>query len=157
MVNDKEGLKKNIEIKIKRQFGMTLDEAKKYLKRSIERKVRRQFGLSMKEARPYEIYYALSRTMLDYIVENWYNTSKTYSEGQVKQMYYFSAEFLMGRYMGNNLMNLQIYKEISEVLSDIGIDINAIEESEMDPALGNGGLGRLAACFLDSLATLEMP
>ncbi|MBP9478625.1 MAG: glycogen/starch/alpha-glucan phosphorylase [Sebaldella sp.] len=136
---------------------MTLDEAKKYLKRSIERKVRRQFGLSMKEARPYEIYYALSRTMLDYIVENWYNTSKTYSEGQVKQMYYFSAEFLMGRYMGNNLMNLQIYKEISEVLSDIGIDINAIEESEMDPALGNGGLGRLAACFLDSLATLEMP
>ncbi len=157
MVNDKEGLKKNIEIKIKRQFGMTLDEAKKYLKRSIERKVRRQFGLSMKEARPYEIYYALSRTMLDYIVENWYNTSKTYSEGQVKQMYYFSAEFLMGRYMGNNLMNLQIYKEISEVLSDIGIDINAIEESEVDPALGNGGLGRLAACFLDSLATLEMP
>ena len=157
MDNNKEGLKNNIETKIKRQFGMTLVEAKKYLKRSIERKVRRQFGVTFKEAKPHEIYYALSRTMLDYIVEDWYNTSKTYAEGEVKQMYYFSAEFLMGRYMGNNLINLEIYREIKEVLEEIGIDINMIEDSEMDPALGNGGLGRLAACFLDSLATLGMP
>ena len=157
MDNNREGLKNNIETKIKRQFGMTLVEAKKYLKRSIERKVRRQFGVTIKEAKPHEIYYALSRTMLDYIVEDWYNTSKTYAEGEVKQMYYFSAEFLMGRYMGNNLINLEIYREIKEVLEEIGIDINMIEDSEMDPALGNGGLGRLAACFLDSLATLEMP
>ena len=149
MDNNREGLKNNIETKIKRQFGMTLVEAKKYLKRRIERKVRRQFGVTIKEAKPHEIYYALSRTMLDYIVEDWYNTSKTYAEGEVKQMYYFSAEFLMGRYMGNNLINLEIYREIKEVLEEIGIDINMIEDSEMDPALGNGGLGRLAACFLD--------
>ena len=157
MDDNREGLKNNIETKIKRQFGMTLVEAKAYLKRSIERKVRRQFGVTLKEAKPHEIYYALSRTMLDYIVEDWYNTSKTYAEGEVKQMYYFSAEFLMGRYMGNNLINLEIYRQIKEVLEEIGIDINMIEDSEMDPALGNGGLGRLAACFLDSLATLEMP
>lgn len=156
MIVDNEGIK-HTESKLKEQFGLSLDEAKEYLKISIERKIRRQFGKTIKEAEPYEIYYALSRTMLDYSIENWYNTTRKYNEKQVKQMYYFSAEFLMGRYMGNNMMNLQIYDEIREVLKDLNIDINIIEESEPDPGLGNGGLGRLAACFLDSLATLRMP
>lgn len=156
MIVDNESLK-NTESKLKQQFGLTIEEAKEYLKISIERKIRRQFGKTIKEAEPHEIYYALSRTLIDYTIENWYNTSRNYNEKQVKQMYYFSAEFLMGRYMGNNMINLQIYSEIKEVLKDLNIDINLIEESESDPGLGNGGLGRLAACFLDSLATLKMP
>ena len=148
---------KHTESRLRQQFGLSLEEAKEYLKVSIERKIRRQFGKTIKEAEPHEIYYALSRTILDYSIENWYNTTRKYNEKQVKQVYYFSAEFLMGRYMGNNLINLQIYDEIKEVLKDLDIDINIIEDSEPDPGLGNGGLGRLAACFLDSLATLKMP
>ena len=148
---------KHTESRLRQQFGLSLEEAKEYLKVSIERKIRRQFGKTIKEAEPHEIYYALSRTILDYSIESWYNTTRNYNEKQVKQVYYFSAEFLMGRYMGNNLMNLQIYEEIKEVLKDLNIDINIIEDSEPDPGLGNGGLGRLAACFLDSLATLKMP
>ena len=146
---------KHTESRLRQQFGLSLEEAKEYLKVSIERKIRRQFGKTIKEAEPHEIYYALSRTILDYSIESWYNTTRNYNEKQVKQVYYFSAEFLMGRYMGNNLMNLQIYEEIKEVLKDLNIDINIIEDSEPDPGLGNGGLGRLAACFLDSLAVIH--
>ncbi|MCP1222897.1 glycogen/starch/alpha-glucan phosphorylase [Sebaldella sp. S0638] len=156
MIVDNESLK-HTESRLRQQFGLTLEEAKEYLKVSIERKIRRQFGKTIKEAEPHEIYYALSRTILDYSIENWYNTTRKYNEKQVKQVYYFSAEFLMGRYLGNNMINLQIYDEIKEVLKDLNIDINIIEDSEPDPGLGNGGLGRLAACFLDSLATLKMP
>ncbi|MDO5088863.1 MAG: glycogen/starch/alpha-glucan phosphorylase [Leptotrichiaceae bacterium] len=127
------------------------------LKDSILRKLRRQYGKTIEEAHEYEIYYAVSRATLDYIVENWYNTKKTYAKKQVKQMYYFSAEFLMGRYLGNNLINLQINDAVRETLEELGVDINKIEDREIDAGLGNGGLGRLAACFLDSLATLELP
>ena len=130
---------------------------KSQLKKSILRKIRRQYGKTIEEAHEYEIYYAVSRATLDYIVENWYNTKKTYAKKQVKQMYYFSAEFLMGRYLGNNLINLQINESVKETLQELGVDINKVEDREMDAGLGNGGLGRLAACFLDSLATLELP
>jgi len=130
---------------------------KSQLKDSILRKLRRQYGKTIEEAHEYEIYYAVSRATLDYIVENWYNTKKTYAKKQVKQMYYFSAEFLMGRYLGNNLINLQINEAVKETLQELGVDINKVEDREMDAGLGNGGLGRLAACFLDSLATLELP
>ena len=127
------------------------------LKDSILRKLRRQYGKTLEEAHEFELYYAISRAALDYAVEKWYNTKKTYAKKQVKQMYYFSAEFLMGRFMGNNLINLQINDVIRETLNELGVDINKIEDREMDAGLGNGGLGRLAACFLDSLATLALP
>ena len=134
---------------------MKIDKAE--LKGSILRKLRRQYGKTLEEAHEFELYYAISRAALDYAVEKWYNTKKTYAKKQVKQIYYFSAEFLMGRFMGNNLINLQINDIIKETLNELGIDINKIEDREMDAGLGNGGLGRLAACFLDSLATLKLP
>ena len=134
---------------------MKIDKAE--LKNSILRKLRRQYGKTLEEAHEFELYYAISRAALDYAVEKWYNTKKTYAKKQVKQMYYFSAEFLMGRFMGNNLINLQINDVIKETLNELGVDINKIEDREMDAGLGNGGLGRLAACFLDSLATLALP
>ena len=127
------------------------------LKDSILRELRRQYGKTLEEAHEFELYNAVSKVALDYAMEKWYNTKKTYAKKQVKQMYYFSAEFLMGRFMGNNLINLQINDVIRETLNELGVDINKIEDREMDAGLGNGGLGRLAACFLDSLATLALP
>ena len=127
------------------------------LKDSILRELRRQYGKTLEEAHEFELYNAISKVALDYAMEKWYNTKKTYAKKQVKQTYYFSAEFLMGRFMGNNLINLQINDVIKETLNELGVDINKIEDREMDAGLGNGGLGRLAACFLDSLATLALP
>ena len=127
------------------------------LKDSILRELRRQYGKTLEEAHEFELYNAVSKVALDYAMEKWYNTKKTYAKKQVKQTYYFSAEFLMGRFMGNNLINLQINDVIKETLNELGVDINKIEDHEMDAGLGNGGLGRLAACFLDSLATLALP
>ena len=127
------------------------------LKDNILRELRRQYGKTLEEAHEFELYNAISKVALDYAMEKWYNTKKTYAKKQVKQMYYFSAEFLMGRFLGNNLINLQINDVIKETLNELGVDINKIEDREMDAGLGNGGLGRLAACFLDSLATLALP
>ena len=127
------------------------------LKDNILRELRRQYGKTLEEAHEFELYNAVSKVALDYAMEKWYNTKKTYAKKQVKQTYYFSAEFLMGRFMGNNLINLQINDIIKETLNELGVDINKIEDHEMDAGLGNGGLGRLAACFLDSLATLALP
>lgn len=140
---------------MKGRSEMVLDKAE--LKNSILRKLRRQYGKTMEEAHEYEIYYAVSRATLDYVVEKWYNTKKTYAKKHAKQIYYFSAEFLMGRYLGNNLINLQMNEVIKETLTELGIDINKVEDQEIDAGLGNGGLGRLAACFLDSMATLKLP
>lgn len=131
--------------------------SKEELKERILRQLRRQYSKTLEEAHEYEIYYSVARATMDIIVENWYNTKKTQTDEGVKQMYYFSAEFLMGRYMGNNLINLRMNKVMEEVLDDLGIDFNKLEDNEMDAGLGNGGLGRLAACFLDSLATLSLP
>ena len=130
---------------------------KKELKGSIIKKVRSQYGKTLEEAHEFELYNAVSRAAMDFVVEQWYNTKKTYAKKQVKQAYYFSAEFLMGRYLGNNLINLQINDAVKETLNELGVDINKIEDQESDTGLGNGGLGRLAACFLDSMATCKLP
>ena len=127
------------------------------LKASIVKELRRDFGKTLEEAHDYELYYAVSRAAMDYIVEKWYNTKKTYAVKQVKQAYYFSAEFLMGRYLGNNLINLKINEAVKETVEELGVDINKVEDQEFDTGLGNGGLGRLAACFLDSMATCKLP
>ncbi|ACZ01258.1 glycogen/starch/alpha-glucan phosphorylase [Streptobacillus moniliformis] len=130
---------------------------KKILKDKILLSLRRQYSKTLDDAKEYEIYYAVARATMDEITEHWYNTKKTRQQDQVKQMYYLSAEFLMGRYMSNNLINLRYNEVMKEVLEELGVDINKLEDYEMDAGLGNGGLGRLAACFLDSLATLGLP
>ena len=102
-----------------------------------------------------QIFQAVSYTVKDVIIDNWLATQKAYDEQDPKIVYYMSMEFLMGRALGNNLINLCAYGEVKEALEELGFDLNCIEDQEPDPALGNGGLGRLAACFLDSLATLN--
>ncbi len=111
----------------------------------------------LKDASPRDIFYSVSSAVMDYITDNWIATREQYEKKPVKQMYYLSAEFLMGRALGNNLMNLCIKEEVKKVLKELGLDYNLIENEEPDAGLGNGGLGRLAACFLDSLATLDLP
>jgi glycogen phosphorylase len=105
----------------------------------------------------HDYYMALSYTVRDRLLQRFIKTTRTYQEQNVKKVCYFSAEFLMGRYLGNNLINLGIYKELRQAAEEAGLDLDESIEQEPDPGLGNGGLGRLAACFLDSLATLEIP
>ena len=121
----------------------------------IERYLKVKHGIKLKDAKDYEIFNALSLTILEEIVDDWNETSDSYNRGRMA--YYLSAEFLMGRALGNNLMNLGLYDEVKEVLAELKIDLNRIEEIEEDAGLGNGGLGRLAACFVESAATLNMP
>ena len=121
----------------------------------IERYLKVKHGVKVKDAKDYEIFNALSLTVLEEIVDDWNDTSDAYNRGRMA--YYLSAEYLMGRALGNNLMNLGLYDEIKEVLAELKIDLNRIEEVEEDAGLGNGGLGRLAACFVESAATLNMP
>lgn len=128
---------------------------KEELRKQIEKYVKVSFGKEISEATELEVYRALGQAIMEDIAEDWYETNKLYS--QKKQAYYFSAEFLMGRALGNNLINLGVLDEVKEVLTELGIDYNKVEDAEEDSALGNGGLGRLAACFLDSLATLNLP
>lgn len=125
------------------------------LKLTIENILKIDCGKSLDTAKNYEKYNSLCKAIMGNIVDNWEETQKSYSKG--KQASYFSAEFLMGRALGNNLMNLGIYDEIKEVLKELSIDINNIEEVEEDAGLGNGGLGRLAACFMESAATRNLP
>ena len=128
---------------------------KNQLRKQIEKYLKVSFGKEISEATDFEVYRALGQAVMEEIAEDWYETNKLYS--QKKQAYYFSAEFLMGRALGNNLINLGLLDEVKEVLTELGIDYNKVEDAEEDSALGNGGLGRLAACFLDSLATLNLP
>ena len=128
---------------------------KNELKKQIEKYVKISFGKDITEANEFEIYRALGQAIIEEISEDWFETKKLYS--QKKQAFYLSAEFLMGRALGNNLINLGLLNEVKEVLTEYGIDYNKVEDEEEDSALGNGGLGRLAACFLDSLATLNLP
>ena len=127
---------------------------KETFKKSVRDNVRFLFRRTLEEATPQQIFQAVSYSVKDVIIDNWLLTQKTYEKQDPKTVYYMSMEFLMGRALGNNLLNLTAYKEVKEALDELGIDLNAIEDEEPDPALGNGGLGRLAACFLDSLATL---
>ncbi len=109
------------------------------------------------EADKQQQFQAVAYAVKDIIIDKWIATQKEYAKQDAKTVYYMSMEFLMGRALGNNMINLTVYDEIKEVLDELGVDINVIEDQEPDAALGNGGLGRLAACFLDSLATLEYP
>lgn len=121
----------------------------------IERYLKVKHGIKLKDAKDYEIFNAISLTVLEEIVDDWNDTRDAYNRGRMA--YYLSAEYLMGRALGNNLMNLGLYDEIKEVLAELKVDLNRIEEIEEDAGLGNGGLGRLAACFVESAATLNMP
>lgn len=130
---------------------------KETFKKSIIDNVKNQFRITIDEATPHQVYQAVSYAVKDVIIDEWIATQKEYEKPGVKKVYYLSMEFLMGRALGNNIINIGARKEIKEVLDEMGFDLNLIEDQEPDPALGNGGLGRLAACFLDSLATLGYP
>ena len=127
---------------------------KEMFKRSVLYNVKTLFRKDISEATKQQIFQAVSYAAKDAIMDAWIATQKEYEEKDPKTVYYMSMEFLMGRALGNNLINLTFYDEVKEVLEELGCDINVIEDEEPDAALGNGGLGRLAACFLDSLATL---
>ena len=128
---DKEGFKERVKENVKTLYRKTIDEATQQ-----------------------QLFQAVSYAVKDRIIDNWLATQKQYEMDDPKTVYYMSMEFLMGRALGNNLINLCAYKEVKEALDEMGFDLNVIEDQEPDAALGNGGLGRLAACFLDSLATL---
>ncbi len=130
---------------------------KELFKRSVLYNVRTLYRKTLEEATPQQIFQAVSYAIKDQIVENWMDTQKTYEEEDPKMVYYMSMEFLMGRALGNNMINMQAYDIVKEALEELNLDINLVEDQEPDAALGNGGLGRLAACFLDSLATLGYP
>ena len=127
---------------------------KKQFKKEVESNVKNLFRKTVDEANPQQLFQAVSYAVKDVIIDDWLASQKVYEEEDPKMVYYMSMEFLMGRALGNNLINMTAYTEVKEALDEMGIDLNAIEDQEPDPALGNGGLGRLAACFLDSLATL---
>ena len=124
-------------------------------KKEVEANVKILYRKSLKEATKQQIFQAVSYAIKDTIIDNWIATQEAYDEQDPKIVYYMSMEFLMGRALGNNLINLQAYEGVKEALEELGLDLNVIEDQEPDAALGNGGLGRLAACFLDSLATLN--
>ena len=128
---------------------------KDIIKQSMEKYIKIKYGIGIEKATEGEIFSALSSALMETIIDDWNNTSEAYSKE--KNAYYISAEFLMGRALGNNLVSLGLYEEVEELLKELNIDINAIEEAEEDAALGNGGLGRLAACFIDSAAAMEVP
>ena len=130
---------------------------KKQFKLEVTKNVRQLFRRDIEDATQQQIYQAVAYAVKDFIIDQWIETHKTYKKNKVKFVYYLSMEFLMGRALGNNMINLTFYDEIKEALEEMGLDINLIEDQEPDAALGNGGLGRLAACFLDSLATLGYP
>ena len=127
---------------------------KDVFKRDVRNNVKTLFRKEVEEATPQKLFQAVSYAVKEAIIDDWLATQKQYEKDDPKTVYYMSMEFLLGRALGNNLINMTAYKEVKEALEEMGIDLNVIEDQEPDPALGNGGLGRLAACFLDSLATL---
>ena len=127
---------------------------KEVFKERVKDNVRTLYRKTIKEADQQQLFQAVSYAVKDEIINNWLATQKQYEKDDPKTVYYMSMEFLMGRALGNNLINLTVYNEVKEALEEMGFDLNVIEDQEPDAALGNGGLGRLAACFLDSLATL---
>ena len=127
---------------------------KDVFKRDVRNNVKTLFRKEVEEATPQQLFQAVSYAVKEAIIDDWLATQKQYEKDDPKTVYYMSMEFLLGRALGNNLINMTAYKEVKEALEEMGIDLNVVEDQEPDPALGNGGLGRLAACFLDSLATL---
>ena len=129
----------------------------KEFKSNLTARLKLQYGKDLSQATKHDLFDAVSASALDLIMDNWMKTRAAYEKKPTRQVYYLSAEFLMGRAMSNNLINAQIKDAVVEVLKDLDIDYTSIEDEEPDAGLGNGGLGRLAACFLDSLATLDYP
>ncbi|MDO5408111.1 MAG: glycogen/starch/alpha-glucan phosphorylase [Eubacteriales bacterium] len=136
-----------------KEFGFD----KETFKKDVVYNVKSLFRKTIDEASPAQVFQAVAYAVKDVIIDEWIATHKEYEKQDVKTVYYLSMEFLMGRALGNNIINLMAQKEIKEALDEMGFDLNLIEDQEPDAALGNGGLGRLAACFLDSLATLGYP
>ncbi len=130
---------------------------KKLFVKQLEANCRMLFRRNLDEATPQQVYQSVAYSIKDDIIDRWIETHKAYEKQDKKMVYYMSMEFLMGRALGNNMINLTCYDEVRECLEELGFDLNVIEDQEPDAALGNGGLGRLAACFLDSLATLGYP
>ena len=130
---------------------------KEAFKAAVKENVKTLYRKKIEEASKQQIFQAVSYAVKDIIMDDWFETQSKYEEENVKTVYYMSMEFLMGRALGNNLINMTAYTEVKKALDEMGIDLNVIEDEEPDAALGNGGLGRLAACFLDSLATLNYP
>ncbi len=127
---------------------------KELFKKDVRDNVKTLYRKTLEEATPQQVFQAVAYTIKDEIVDNWMESQREFEKQDPKMVYYMSMEFLMGRALGNNLINLQAYEGVAEALEELGLDINRVEDQEPDAALGNGGLGRLAACFLDSLATL---
>ena len=134
---------------------MKFDAAK--FKENLEGRLKRQYGKDISQANKHDLFDAVSASALEVIMDNWMATRQEYEKKPTKQLYYLSAEFLMGRALSNNLINAGILDDVKKVLKGMNIDYNMVEDQEPDAGLGNGGLGRLAACFLDSLATLDYP
>ncbi len=130
---------------------------KEEFKKDVKSNLRALFRKDIEEATGQQVFQAVAYAIKDYIVDMWIATHKKYEEEDAKTVYYLSMEFLMGRALGNNVINLGADKQIREALEELGLDLNVIEDQEPDAGLGNGGLGRLAACFLDSLSTLGYP
>jgi len=127
------------------------------IKTGVVDMLRTAYRKTIQNATPQQVYNALALTIKEHVSANWLSTHEYFERADVKTVYYLSMEFLMGRFMGNAILNLSLTDTVSEALSELGVDINLAEEAEQDPGLGNGGLGRLAACFLDSLSTLGYP
>ena len=126
-------------------------------KENLTARLKRQYGKDITQANPHDLFDAVSASAQELIMDNWMKTRREYEKKPTRQVYYLSAEFLMGRALSNNLINTLIKDSVVDVLKSLNIDFNVIEDQEPDAGLGNGGLGRLAACFLDSLATLDYP
>ena len=131
-------------------------DAEKF-KKNLEGRLRRQYGKDITQANKHDLFDAVSASALEIIMPNWMETRREYDAKPARQLYYLSAEFLMGRALSNNLINAGIKDKVIEVLNGLELEYDMVEDEEPDAGLGNGGLGRLAACFLDSLATLEYP
>ena len=127
---------------------------KEQFKKEVRENVKSLYRKNLEEATPQQLFQAVAYAVEDTIMDDWIKTQEAYDKQDPKKVYYMSMEFLMGRALGNNLLNLKAMDEVRAALDELGVDLDILEDEEPDPALGNGGLGRLAACFLDSLATL---
>ena len=141
----------------KKEMAMKRIIDKEKFIQEIKNNVKNLYRKTLEEASQQEVYQAVSNAVKNVIIDQWLATQKTFEKEDPKILYYMSMEFLMGRALGNNLINMTAYREVKEALDEIGFDLNVIEDQEPDPALGNGGLGRLAACFMESLSTLGYP
>lgn len=137
--------------------GNSMQLKKEEFIKNVEENMKMLFRKTVDEASKQQLFQAVAYAVKDVIVDQWIATHKEYEKRDAKTVYYLSMEFLMGRALGNNIINLKADKVVREALTELGLDLNVIEDQEPDPALGNGGLGRLAACFLDSLSTLGYP